>query len=362
VKDLDVYARRAIAEKMPLSDPRAFNLLTTLLNDPNEPVHDLAASALLAIKVKDQRLIDPLITLLKHRNDNVLLKAMDALIDIGKPAVESLLDKLKDADPVLRTNAARVLGSIRDPRAIDPLIELLKDPEPDPRSYAADSLGEMKARRAVVPLIEVLKGDKSLSVRSSAAVALIEIGDPRAAEPIMARLEYLSDYTRRRFAEKPFAQDARTIDLLIKQLKDPVDYIQGNAAATLLESGDARAFDAVIAAFRDPNFRGRGSAASVLIHGHGDRGIKEVMALFDQGNLKMIIEIHASLIRLGRPETEDGLIRALESYGDKSAAENFINCGNRKLEQAGWRWAANHGYRILRSVPGGGGLKWGGLR
>ncbi len=53
--------------------------------------------------------------------------AIAALVEIGKPAVESLLSSLESENKDVQISAARALGQIGDTRAIQPLIELLTE-------------------------------------------------------------------------------------------------------------------------------------------------------------------------------------------------------------------------------------------
>ena len=53
------------------------------------------------------------------------LDAFDALVAIGPPAAEPLIELLTDNDVNKRGNAARALGRIKDPRAVKPLIAIL---------------------------------------------------------------------------------------------------------------------------------------------------------------------------------------------------------------------------------------------
>mgnify|MGYP001578381448 CR=1 FL=1 len=96
------------------------------------------------------------------------------LAKIGKPAVEPLILVLKDRDTDVRVNAAGALGKIKDPRAIKPLIEALKDLNMDSNSLLkiVSALSET-GKPAVEPLIEVLKDKDSLGgFRGNAAWAL----------------------------------------------------------------------------------------------------------------------------------------------------------------------------------------------
>jgi HEAT repeat protein len=113
-----------------------------------------------------------------------------ALVILGASAVEPLIEALKqDKSSEVRSSAALALGDIGDPRAVEPLIEALKDEDAHIRRSAASALeGFKKDPRVVEPLIEALK-DEDRMVRDSAASALGNIGDPRAVEPLIEVLK-----------------------------------------------------------------------------------------------------------------------------------------------------------------------------
>lgn len=100
--------------------------------------------------------------------------ALPALFKIGEPAIESLIQALKDKEHVVRLGAARVLGEIGDARAVEPLIEVLKHKDKEVRESAAEALGELGDLRAGKPLIQALE-DKNKKVREAAKEALEKI-------------------------------------------------------------------------------------------------------------------------------------------------------------------------------------------
>ena len=63
---------------------------------------------------------------------------------IGEPAVEPLIEALKDKDQDVRWEAALALGNIGDERAVEPLIEALKDEDEDVREAAGEALEKIK--------------------------------------------------------------------------------------------------------------------------------------------------------------------------------------------------------------------------
>ena len=116
----------------------------------------------------------------EHLPDPALTaEAAVALSFMGRDAFEPLRDALDSDDPVLRAEALRSLGKLReraplDARAVLPLLlRGVEDPDPGVRTVAATYLGIIaESPETVVPvLIRVLKDD-SPDVRAAAATAL----------------------------------------------------------------------------------------------------------------------------------------------------------------------------------------------
>jgi len=178
------------------------------------------------------------------------------------------------------------------------LITASKDKEAFVRRGAAVALGQIKDAHAVEPLIAALK-DENASVRRSAAAALGEIKDVRAAEPLIDALK-----------------------------RDENTGVIQNAAVALGELKDARAVNALLIAL-------------------------------DDKRLDILAAVYTFFIRRGEPGTEDILIQVLNEYGSAGMVEDFVDCDNSKLEKAAYLWANVKGY-TLRHLPSGRGKPvWG---
>ncbi|MFZ3385591.1 MAG: HEAT repeat domain-containing protein [Candidatus Hydromicrobium sp.] len=181
-------------------------------------------------KIRVNKDVEGLIRALKYKDKDVRWEAVEALVKIGKPAVELLIEALKDEDWHVRGRAAVALGNIGDGRAVGPLIKALKDKDSDVRMRAAEALVKI-GEPAVELLIEALK-DGDWHVRGRAAVALGNIGDGRAVGPL---IEALKDGDKDVRWEAAVALgnigDARAVEPLLRVLDDT----HSNAAATALE-------------------------------------------------------------------------------------------------------------------------------
>ncbi len=99
--------------------------------------------------------IQSLIVDLQNRDGSIRQDARHTLVLIGKPAVDLLLPLLKHPDDDVRWEAAKALAEIGDPRAASGLAELLLDHNFGVRWLGAEALIPI-GRGALEPLLEKL--------------------------------------------------------------------------------------------------------------------------------------------------------------------------------------------------------------
>jgi HEAT repeat protein len=128
-------------------------------------------------EIGDPAAVEPLIQLLRTESpgSRVQKSAMWALAEIGGPAVESLIEALRDENRSVRERAANALGEIRDTRAVQPLIHALEDEYWPVRKAAVIALGIIGDAGAVEPLLEALQDDEG-PVRKAAEEWLHKLG------------------------------------------------------------------------------------------------------------------------------------------------------------------------------------------
>lgn len=198
-----------------LRDPRAVDPLLATLTDTEKAYRDAAILAL-------RRIGEPAVPALMRelRSPNVLLRraAASGMIGIGSPAANQALAQalLNDPDEEVRVEAALALGWKGNVAAVGPLVEAVSRPGQPWRVVDAAVKGLSEIGPAAIPsLISVLNrpaltvelgyhiasalagmgrpvvptlitylGSGSPAVQKWVAVALGEIGDPRAVEPL----------------------------------------------------------------------------------------------------------------------------------------------------------------------------------
>ncbi|EAR02005.1 hypothetical protein FB2170_15793 [Maribacter sp. HTCC2170] len=91
---------------------------------------------------------------------------------------EPLLDLLKDNDPEIIAQAAKVLGDIRFTKSGTHLIPLLQHDNARVKFFAAQALGRIKHGDAIQPLLALIErnADKDIYLRHAAVLALSRIG------------------------------------------------------------------------------------------------------------------------------------------------------------------------------------------
>jgi HEAT repeat protein len=101
---------------------------------------------------------------LSDNESEVRSKATQALVKIGGPAFETLLNALGDANPKVRQMAAVALGEIDGRRVVEQLRNALGDVDLNVRISAAGVLGRLGNSHGVETLIAIWQdGDVDLN-------------------------------------------------------------------------------------------------------------------------------------------------------------------------------------------------------
>ena len=195
------------------NDPSTFDEIANVaLDDPKIEVRQAAVKALgdshnpAAIPFLMEALRDSFWWFEREQNVSVLL---NAILGMGEPMVEPLIEALGDREGTVRKYAAMILGRLKDKRAIeelgmavydlhhevskaaaealaqygspavDFLTEALVHPEVAVREHAVIGLGKIQDERVAPFLIEMMQ-DPEAVVRRQSMLALGKLRDPRA--------------------------------------------------------------------------------------------------------------------------------------------------------------------------------------
>ncbi|MDE3219232.1 MAG: HEAT repeat domain-containing protein [Nitrospirota bacterium] len=151
LRDGDWQVREVAIEALGQIGSPAVELLIKLLRDWDIRKYAIAALG----KIRDERVLDPLMVQL--RNDEFKDDAVNALVELGEPAVPRLIKALKDKDENVRKQSVLALGRIKHVEAIDPLIDMLADSDWFTRLTAAaalEAIGDERGRDAIKPMMK----------------------------------------------------------------------------------------------------------------------------------------------------------------------------------------------------------------
>jgi HEAT repeat protein len=290
-------------------------VLITKLHQGDLIVRLSAAKAL--GEMKDARAVEPLIAILK--DESCGSTAANALVKIGRPAVEPLINALKEKKALVRRNAAMALEKMKDASTVEPLITALKDEDPLVRMRAASALGNIKSANATEPLIAALK-DKNALVRRNAAIALGEIKNARAVEPLMASLKDRDALVRSNAAAALGGMDIfcllpigcyldHDVIALIRKLndEDPIDRL--SAAKALGEIRDASAVEPLIATLGD---RDCGNMAANALANIGKPSVESLCAALKDDSTVARRNAATALGKIKDASAVESLIAALK--------------------------------------------------
>ncbi len=116
-------------------------------------------------------------------------EAQARLVVLGVAVVEHLISVLQTGSVRQRANAALVLGTIGNTRAIDPLYALSTDPSLTVRVNCASALGLIDDPRVVSSLIDWLEREEKAVVQSMIVKSLADKQDKRSTIPLIGALK-----------------------------------------------------------------------------------------------------------------------------------------------------------------------------
>ncbi|HMF16373.1 MAG TPA: HEAT repeat domain-containing protein [Gemmataceae bacterium] len=170
----------------------------------------------------------------------VLLKRLtfDFVVIQGLLRILEIRARIREGAAVVRYDAE--LAARLGKRVVPVLIRALNDPAPRVRQQAALALGEIKDRRAIEPLGLALQADCA-AVREAAAQALGELGDARAVDVLVQILhkddsEKVVLFHDRQSAAQALANlgDPRSLGPLVEALQDTRPEVRAAASRALI--------------------------------------------------------------------------------------------------------------------------------
>ncbi|HET9950585.1 MAG TPA: HEAT repeat domain-containing protein [Candidatus Eisenbacteria bacterium] len=217
-----------------LKVPASVPALLHALEDRDADVRNVAARSLGRMKL--QAAEEALISLLGKHDQAVSSRIAAICIEMGPRTAPLLIRTLREGSPKARFWAARVLGEIRDTRAIRSLGDALLDADPEVRSAATWALGRI-GERATASLIEPILRDGAWYARAHAAEALGRLGDPTYAAALGESLRDRSWWVRKNALDALVLLGEPATPVLLKSLQSDDRFARDCAVEALMTLG-----------------------------------------------------------------------------------------------------------------------------
>lgn len=260
----DAVAQEAAASLATIRDPRAVTPLVQIVRSSERPY--LREAALDALSTLGAAAVRAAVPLLYHQEAKAREAGRAILKRMGEKAIPSLRPYLSDENRDLRWRLVEVMGEIEGEAATAFLVQALQDRDYYVREAAIAALAlrgeasipavadllklESVALReaaitildrigtpeVVVPLLSAL-GAVQANLRSLAAQALSNTGDPRAIQALNHLLVHDGDIMVRRTAVEALARlrDPSSLDAFVRALSDR-DYVVRQKAAEAIKA------------------------------------------------------------------------------------------------------------------------------
>jgi HEAT repeat protein len=186
-----------------MDDIASLEVLTNidLLRNMRAPIETRRQAALYLAEHPNMVALPVLMRALSDPDFSIRKNAIIACEQFLNPlTVDSLIKVLRENTFSEREDAIRVLGKIKDRRALQPIADaLLYSDWMAIRSAAAEALGSMGYKEAVPFLLEGLQ-DFEAPVRANVAEALGQLGDPSAVEILLKTMLVEQGWNKRHMA------------------------------------------------------------------------------------------------------------------------------------------------------------------
>jgi HEAT repeat protein len=383
-KDL-VVRRRALDALKRIADKEAVTGITGLLYGQDQQLKSRAVVVL--GELRDPQAVEALITVVHDAYSIDRRDAVQALVAIGAPAVEPLLNDLRKTGSVQYYNDAYVVVIPVGKNSVEFLLPLLSGHNKRMKEFAINTLGTIKDQRSITPLIAVLddrtvsrdvekalafmgpsalrqlvalKGEHDAHVQAIRALLREREPDRRGVHQLIAALKHEKSEERSKAVVRLGAiKDKQAVASLILALEDSSSDVRIKAVESLGELSDSRVEDALIAVLRS-NDELQYYAVNALGRLNSKRAVPDLIMLLSSPNLSLRSQAAAALGQMGDREAIPALIMAMTTTSEnvKHSAEAALRTisGKKFLNsQDDWiKWSKRHGIEMpttVRNIP-----------
>jgi HEAT repeat protein len=293
-----------------------------------------------AVYAGERDKVDELISKLGQRDWQ---NTVDALVQIGEPAVEPLIRTLQDRSIEtwnIHARAVDALAKIGSQRALEAVIESIEDAGLNQyvRGSAAMAVAKLKPKEAAEVFSRVSK-DESQFVRWKCVQALGMLGDKKGVATLIRALKDKDQYVRAASAKSLGQIKAENaVESLIDALKDESWLVRLNAREALLQIGEA-AVEQLITALKDENSSARWQAAWVLGRTKSQQATESLIEALADDNWMVSDEAAIGLTKINYEKVVEPLTDALKNKTDHVR------------EQAAWIMGQIKSNRVVKEEP-----------
>jgi len=329
LSDTDPEVRAAAAEALgKIGAKAAIQALENRMNDNAEESKVRVSAAVALGKMGNKKAIEFLINMLTDQDEVVRVRAASALSEVGKPAVDLLLEALKSKEAQKRWGAAKALGEIGCKEAIPALAKATKDENEDVRIASVVSLGRIGDERAIQTLIEALD-DKSERVRWHAFNALQMFGESASHVAVEALARTKTPTAKEYLIRLIGAWKAKwAVEKLLPYLKDSSESVRKATVWAIGEMGTQAVADALLKCLEvDKSIDVRREAVialSKLRYKPARKTLLKTFVITDDASLKAVCSEAIATID-GRSYSDAELLKeAMKSIGEKDVQEKAV--------------------------------------
>jgi HEAT repeat protein len=182
----------------------------------------------------------------------------------GEPAVEPLLELLRDQHPAVRGLAAEMLADRPSPRATPALVAALRDPSVDVRRRAMSALVKLGDQVAIEPIARLL-ADPDREIRVAAVRALANLGAAQAVDSAAVCAAAAEWWVRVDCLHALGTLRAeRSLPAILARLDDQEAQVRQAAVVALYQIGSTAVVEGLRAATNDPDWEVRVYAREAL--------------------------------------------------------------------------------------------------
>lgn len=374
-----------------IEDPRVDEFLREVVSNPKRDIDVRAAAAKTLAEEGGTQSIEFLVSVLTKEKDEAMAgKIGDILCGAGELSVNPLISAMKEYD-VSENSPAGILIRIGE-SSVEPLIKVLSDGSTEAKKCAIFALGKIGDRRAIDPLIKSLQDNKDSGIRDVSFEALsvfgkeyiselfpllkiededikvraiklfADLGNSEAIKPLFNVILEKDTHLHEEIFEAFSRLGDAGIGALIASFKIPDKDVKVGAAKKLIEIGEP-AVNSLIFALKEEDYSIRWLSAATLCKLSHLPLVKRLVSEIDddisEEDIEMASWAYPFYILMGVPGSDEIMVKALEKYGDEVMAEDFMNCGNKILADAAYKWAEDNGFEVEQKESTVGTLKWG---